>query len=61
MIYRAAVKTGVIFKDAKNKAAAKKFVAFMLDEANLHAVRRRLARPLVPGDQDRAAKPVLEG
>ncbi|WP_395703608.1 ABC transporter substrate-binding protein [Aquabacterium sp.] len=35
MIYRAAVKTGVIFKDAKNKAAAKKFVAFLLEEANL--------------------------
>ena len=35
MVYRAAVKTGVIFKDAKNKAGAKKFVAFMLDEANL--------------------------
>ena len=35
MVYRAAVKTGVIFKDAKNKDAAKKFVAFMLDEANL--------------------------
>ena len=35
MIYRTAVKTGVIFKDAKNKAAAKKFVAFMLEEANL--------------------------
>ncbi|WP_425258544.1 ABC transporter substrate-binding protein [Rubrivivax sp. RP6-9] len=35
MVYRAAVKTGVIFKDAKNKAAAKKFVAFMLDDANL--------------------------
>jgi multiple sugar transport system substrate-binding protein len=35
MIYRAAVKTGVIFKDAKNKDAAKKFVAFFLDEANL--------------------------
>jgi multiple sugar transport system substrate-binding protein len=35
MTYRAAVKTGVIFKEAKNKAAAKKFVAFMLDEANL--------------------------
>jgi multiple sugar transport system substrate-binding protein len=35
MVYRAAVKTGVIFKDAKNKAAAKNFVAFMLDEANL--------------------------
>ena len=35
MTYRAAVKTGVIFKDAKNKEAAKKFVAFMLDEAIL--------------------------
>lgn len=35
MVYRTAVKTGVIFKDAKNKAAAKQFVAFMLDEANL--------------------------
>ena len=35
MVYRAAVKTGVIFKEAKNKEGAKKFVAFMLDEANL--------------------------
>src|SRR5262245_26452727 len=35
MVYRAAVKTGVIFKDAKNKANAKKFVTFMLEEANL--------------------------
>ena len=35
MVYRAAVKTGVIFKDAKNKEGAKKFVAFMLEEANL--------------------------
>ena len=35
MTYRAAVKTGVIFKESKNKVAAKKFVAFMLDEANL--------------------------
>ena len=35
MTYRAAVKTGVIFKDSKNKAGAKQFVAFLLDEANL--------------------------
>ena len=35
MVYRAAVKTGVIFSQAKNKAAAKQFVAFLLDEANL--------------------------
>ncbi len=35
MVYRAAVKTGVIFKDAKNKEAAKKFVSFMLEPENL--------------------------
>jgi multiple sugar transport system substrate-binding protein len=35
MTYRAAVKTGVIFQAAKNKNAAKKFVAFMLEDANL--------------------------
>jgi multiple sugar transport system substrate-binding protein len=35
MTYRAAVKTGVIFKDAKNKALGKKFLAFLLDDANL--------------------------
>jgi multiple sugar transport system substrate-binding protein len=35
MVYRAAVKTGVIFQAAKNKEAAKKFVAFLLDDANL--------------------------
>jgi len=35
MVYRAAVKTGVVFKDAKNKTAAKQFVAFLLEEANL--------------------------
>lgn len=35
MVYRTAVKTGVIFKGAKNKAAAKQFVSFMLEEANL--------------------------
>jgi multiple sugar transport system substrate-binding protein len=35
MTYRAAVKTAVIFKESKNKAAAKLFAAFFLDEANL--------------------------
>jgi multiple sugar transport system substrate-binding protein len=35
MVYRAAVKTGVVFKEAKNKTAAKQFVAFLLEEANL--------------------------
>lgn len=35
MTYRAAIKTGVIFKDAKNKARAKDFVSFMLQEENL--------------------------
>jgi len=35
MVYRTAVKTGVVFKDAKNKARAKEFVAFLLQEENL--------------------------
>ena len=45
MTYRSAVKTGVVFKDSKNKAAAKQFVAFLLDEANL--------TPYVEGSQGR--------
>ena len=35
MVYRAAVKVGVIFADSKNKASAKEFVQFMLQEENL--------------------------
>jgi multiple sugar transport system substrate-binding protein len=45
MTYRSAVKTGVIFNTAKNKATAKQFVAFLLDEANL--------TPYVEGAQGR--------
>ena len=35
MTYRSAVKVGVIFDSAKNKEGAKKFVAFLLEDANL--------------------------
>jgi len=35
MIYRAAVKTGVIFANAKNKKRAKEFVTFLMQEENL--------------------------
>lgn len=35
MQYRAAVKTGVIFSQSKNKARAMEFVAFLLEEENL--------------------------
>ncbi|MDQ6621507.1 MAG: ABC transporter substrate-binding protein [Pseudomonadota bacterium] len=35
MTYRTAVKTGVIFGDAKNKSRAKEFVTFLLQEENL--------------------------
>jgi multiple sugar transport system substrate-binding protein len=35
MVYRAAVKTGVIFADSKNKKRAKEFIAFLLQEDNL--------------------------
>jgi multiple sugar transport system substrate-binding protein len=35
MVYRAAVKTGVVFANAKNKKRAKEFVAFLLEGDNL--------------------------
>jgi multiple sugar transport system substrate-binding protein len=35
MVYRAAVKTGVIFEASKNKKKAKEFVAFILQDENL--------------------------
>ena len=35
MVYRTAVKTGVVFKEAKNKERAKEFVSFLLQEENL--------------------------
>jgi multiple sugar transport system substrate-binding protein len=35
MVYRTAVKTGVVFADAKNKPRAKEFVRFLLEEDNL--------------------------
>ena len=35
MVYRTAVKIGVIFADAKNKERAKEFVSFLLQEENL--------------------------
>ncbi len=35
MTYRAAVKVGVVFEDGKNKEGAKKFVSFLLEDANL--------------------------
>jgi multiple sugar transport system substrate-binding protein len=41
MRYRAAVKVGLVFAGAKNKARAKEFVAFMMEEENL--------RPYVEG------------
>jgi len=45
MTYRAAVKTGVIFKGAKNLDGARKFVSFILEDANL--------TPYVEGSQGR--------
>ena len=35
MVYRAAVKTGVIFSESRNKPRAKEFVKFLLEEENL--------------------------
>ena len=41
MVYRTAVKVGVIFQDSKNKARAREFLRFLLEEENL--------RPYVEG------------
>ncbi len=35
MVYRTAVKTGVVFEQARNKQAAMQFVSFLLEEPNL--------------------------
>src|SRR5271154_7572545 len=53
MAYRAAVKTGVIFEAAKNKARAKEFVAFLLQDENL--------TPYVEGALGRWFPATLEG
>jgi len=45
MVYRAAVKTGVVFSDSKNKARAKEFITFLLQDENL--------RPYVEGSLGR--------
>ena len=45
MVYRAAVKTGVVFDAAKNKKRGKEFVAFLLQDENL--------RPYVEGSLGR--------
>ena len=61
MSYRAAVKVGRDLRGRQEQGAAKEFVAFLLAGREPAAVRRRLARPLVPGDQDRHAEHVLAG
>jgi multiple sugar transport system substrate-binding protein len=53
MQYRAAVKVGVVFEAAKNKAKAKEFVSFLLEEANLS--------PYVEGALGRWFPVTLEG
>jgi len=40
MVYRAAVKVGVVFADSKNKPKAREFVAFLLQEENLRPYAR---------------------
>ncbi len=61
MQYRTAVKVGVIFENAKNKARAKEFVAFLMQEENLTSLRGRRAWPLVPRHEGRSGAPVLAG
>jgi multiple sugar transport system substrate-binding protein len=67
MIYRAAVKTGVIFENAKNKKRAKEFVAYFMQEENLQpyvegslgrwypVTKTGIASPFWQGDPHRKA------
>ena len=67
MVYRAAVKTGVIFADSKNKKRAKEFVAFLLQDENLQpyvegslgrwypVTKTGIASPFWQGDPHRKA------
>ena len=61
MVYRAAVKTGVIFKDAQEQGRGQAVRRLPARRGEPHALRRGLARPLVPGDQGGAAERLLEG
>lgn len=53
MVYRTAVKTGVVFAQARNKPAAMQFVSFLLEEPNL--------RPYVEGSLGRWFPVTKEG
>jgi multiple sugar transport system substrate-binding protein len=56
MVYRTAVKTGVIFNQAKNKVRAKEFVTFLMQEENLTPyVEGSLGRwfPVIKAAQER--------
>ncbi len=57
MVYRAAVKTGVIFEGAKNKKRAKEFVAFLLRGRQSQPVRRGLAGRWYPVTKAAARAP----
>ena len=63
MVYRTAVKVGVIFADAKNKAKAKEFVKFLMQEENLKPyVEGALGRwfPVTKeGQRARSGRPIV--
>ena len=61
MKYRSDVKTGVIFADAKNKAKAKEFVKFLLQEENLRPYVEGALGRWFPVTDRRAEEPVLAG
>ena len=57
MVYRTAVKTGVDVQGSEEQGARQGVRGLPAAGGEPHAVRRRLARPLVPGDQGGAASP----
>ena len=61
MVYRAAVKVGVIFADSKNKEQAKEFVQFMLQDENLTPYVEGALGRWFPVTKTAQREPVLAG
>ena len=61
MVYRTAVKVGVIFEGSKNKERAQRVPDVPDGRGKSPPLCRGRARPLVPGDQGEPGEPVLAG
>ena len=61
LLSRANVKLGAIFQASRNKARARDFVKFLMEEDNLRPYVESAIWPLVPGDEGQPEERVLAG